>query len=110
MKKKFRKFKEKYLTLNTLKVAVNLIYVIVSLGIFTIPIHYYFKMLMQSGLFLIYLLVTGIIRSVEEEKDALPTVKNRFTRKAENGSIIIEEKRFREAILYLYEIEDKLYK
>lgn len=110
MKKKFRKFKEKYLTLNTLKVAVNLIYVIVSLGIFTIPIHYYFKMLMQSGLFLMYLIVIEIIRSVEEEKDALPTVKNRFTRKAENGSIIIDEKRFREAILYLYEIEDKIYK
>ena len=109
MKKKFRKFKEKYLTLNTLKVAVNLIYVIVSLGIFTIPIHYYFKMLMQSGLFLMYLIIIEIIRSVEE-KDALPTVKNRFTRKAENGSIIVDEKRFREAILYLYEIEDKLYK
>ncbi len=110
MKNTLKRFKQKYLTLTTLKAVLSLVYIGLNIGTLFVPMDNLFKVVALVGFYLLYLTVTGIIKEVEDEKSKIPVLKQRFTKKAENGSIVIDEKRFREAILYLYEIEDKIYK
>lgn len=109
LKRKFSLFKKRFLTLQTAKMLTNVIYIGLCIGLMPIPIHYGFKMLLLGGFYLFYMIITGIIKEIEADRKKIPLMSKRFTEKHENGAITIDENRFREAILYLYEIEDKIY-
>lgn len=108
-KKDFAMFKSRFLTIQTAKIFTNLIYLGLCVGLIPVPIRFEFKMVICPFLFAFYLIVMGIIQEIEKEKNKIPTMSKRFTKKHENGAVTIDEDRFREAILYLYEVEDRLY-
>ena len=110
MKNKFKAFMKKYFTLDMLKFVVNVVFLAAMLILYPIQIKIYFKWIIASCLFLCYLIITEIIKSVQDERKSIPTAKKRFTKRTESGNIIIDETRFKEAILYLYEVQDRLYK
>ncbi len=109
LKRKFDLFKKRFLTIQTAKIFTNIIYLGLCVALIPIPIHFGIKMLILPFLFIIYLMTTGIIQEIEAEKDKLPIMSKRFTEKHDNGAVTIDKDRFKEAILYLYEIEDRIY-
>ena len=89
---------------------VNVAYAAGSIVLYFINVSSIVKAVIFIVLFFGYLIITGMIQEIEKEKLALPKLSKRFTRKDVNGAVVVDEPRIREAILYLYEIEDRLYK
>ena len=56
-----------------------------------------------------FMVIFSIINEVEKEKQSLPRMTKRFTRLSDDGAVVIDENKYREAILYLYELEDRIY-
>lgn len=109
LKKDFKAFKKRVFKLDTLKVLTDSVYLSLNMILLYINIQNWIKMIIIAFLFVIYSVVKGIFNEIEKEKSKIPTMSKRFTEKHENGAVTIDENRFREAILYLYEVEDKLY-
>ena len=110
IKKYFRRIKRSLCTLKTVKVLVNVAYAAGSIVLYFINVSSIIKSAIFVILFFSYLIVTGMIQEIEKEELKLPKLTKRFTRKDVNGAVVVDEPRIREAILYLYEIEDRLYK
>lgn len=110
MKNKLKMFKRKFLTTKTARFVTNLIFLAIAITMCMISLHYVIKIIILVFSFLIYLITVGIIDELEKEKDALPIATERYTKKRPDGSVVLDTNRFQEAILYLYEVEDKLYK
>lgn len=110
IKRYFRRIKRFLCTLQTVKVLVNVAYAAGSIAFYFINISSIVKAAIFTVLFFGYLIIVGMIQEIDKEKLALPKLSKRFTRKDTNGAVVVDESRIREAILYLYEVEDKLYK
>ena len=110
MKNKLKSFKRKYLTTKTAKLATNVLFFALTIVLLIFSFNLAIKIIIETVGFLTYIIVLGMVEEFEKEKDALPIVKERFTKKRPDGSIGLDTDRFQEAILYLYEVEDKLYK
>lgn len=110
MKNKLKMLKRKFLTTKTARFITNLIFLAIAITMCVISLHYAIKIIVLILSFLIYLVIVGVIDELEKEKDVLPVVKERYTKKRPDGSVVLDTDRFQEAILYLYEVEDKLYK
>ena len=110
MKNKLKMLKRKFLTTKTARFITNLIFLAIAITMCMISLHYVIKIIILVFSFLIYLITVCIIDELEKEKDALPIATERYTKKRPDGSVVLDTNRFQEAILYLYEIEDKLYK
>lgn len=109
IKKYFKRIKNKLLTLQTLKLVTEIIFVALSELLYFLPITNMIKTLIFGGLFIMFMVIFSIINEVEKEKQSLPRMTKRFTRLSDDGAVVIDENKYREAILYLYELEDRIY-
>ena len=60
--------------------------------------------------FVFYRIISALIKAVDEVNSEMPDFKRRFTKKREDGSIVIENGMLNEAILYLYALEEYIEK
>lgn len=106
LKRKFAKF----LSIKTVIVTINLIFVlgVMATLLFT-DIDNVLKCLAFLVAFLIYKVVENFIDEIIKEKEKVIRPKKRFTYKNEDtGAIEIKNKDIPEAVLFLYEMENKI--
>lgn len=110
IKKYLKKISDGVKTTKFAKAISVFLFVLINLVVITLNLLFWIKAIIFVVLFLCYLIVNSITAEIEKEKLELPKLTRRFTHKEPNGAVRIDEERIREAILYLYEVEDRLYK
>jgi len=106
LKRKFAKL----LSIKTVIVAINLLFVlgVIATLLFT-DIDDVLKCLAFLVAFIIYKVADNFIDEIIKEKSKIVTPKRRFTHKNDDtGAIEIRKEDFQQAIIYLYDLENKI--
>lgn len=107
LKRYVEKLKNRFVNAKTARILVDLLFLLGSIFFFcvaTMPTHVRIISFVVS--FIIYKGLTMFINVTDEVMNKMPNWGRRFTKKLEDGSIVVEKGRIHEAILFLYSVEE----
>lgn len=106
LKKWIENFKNRFWNTKTARTVLNLLFV--ASNIVSIVLSSDKSLLITSFAVsvTVYAVVDSIIKAVNDVHSEMPNFGRRFTKKRQDGSVVIEDGKLYEAILYLYAIEE----
>ena len=110
VKKYFSNLKKKFLSIQTAFVVKEVVNIAGLLVLMLVDFNVVAKVIIFAFLYALHYMVSEIISACVQEKQNIPKLSKRFTKTDEDGAVKIEKEDLQQAILYLYEIEEKLNK
>ena len=109
LKRYLTRLKNKYCNLKTVDFVVTVLFFVFFLILVLVDEPKMIIVNIYILLFILRQIIEGMLREARNIELSVPQTKVRFTKKLEDGRIVIEQNRYSEAILYLYELEEKLH-
>lgn len=110
LKKWLENLKNRFWNTKTARTVLNLLFVASNIVSIVLISDKMILGLSFAGSFVIYVFVDSIIKAVNDVNSEMPNFGKRFTKKRQDGSVVIEDGKLYEAILYLYAIEEYIEK
>lgn len=107
LKRWAEKVKNRFVNTKTARIIVDILFLLGSTYFFCValmPTHV--RVISFVFSFIIYKGLTMFINVTDEVLNKMPNWGKRFTKKLEDGSIVVEKGRIHEAILFLYSVEE----
>ena len=109
IKRYFEKLKTSLFSTKAVRLYVTtVLYIVIGFLVF-VDIDVVGKAIMFASCIILLNIVYGMFTEIEKYniQKEIPKAKKRFTKKLNDGRVVIEADKFQEAILFLYEIEEK---
>ena len=108
IKEYFKKLKDRYWNEKTAKILTNVVFLGLLQFIACLDIKNVVKIIILLFLWVGFVILHEIFIEIEKQAAEIPILSKRFTKKMPDGSVGIKNGEIEQAILYLYEIEEKL--
>ena len=108
IKRYFKKLKEKYYNEKTAKFITNIVFLALTEIIIYVNVRNLIKVILFCVLWIGFVILHEIFTEIEKQNAEIPILSKRFTKKLPDGSVAIKDGEIEQAVLYLYEIEEKL--
>ena len=106
LKKWIENFKNRFCNTKTARTVLNLLFVASNIVSIVLSSDKSILIISFAVSVTVYAVVDSIIKAINDVHSEMPNFGRRFTKKRQDGSVVIEDGRLYEAILYLYAIEE----
>jgi len=108
IKRYFKKFFKRYWNEKTAKTITNLVFLALSQVVVCMDVKNIVKIIIFLFLWIGFVILHEIFIEIEKQAAEIPILSKRFTKKLPDGSVAVKDGEIEQAVLYLYEIEEKL--